>query len=263
MSQPPLTRRMYERFLRKVRGIVPILVGAAVLVGAFMLVLYFVTPFLPEPYQRVLHEMQAADWAQSGESLKRFFEGFGPAMPYAFLSIQVLQVIFAPIPGQLVGLLGGYLFGFWKGLFITMLGLGIGSAIAMGLGRLLGERLIRRVVPAGVIARFDHLVAEGALWNFFMLFLLPALPDDAICFMAGLTRLPLSRLVAVCVLGRLPGMAVLTFVGVSVGTPSVWANLVLAVAMIAALFLWLFSDEAEEYFYRLSQRVRAGNRPKA
>ena len=46
-----------------------------------------------------------------------------------------------------------------------------------------------------------------------MIFLLPALPDDAVCFIAGLTRLPLWRLLLVGLAGRLPGMAVLAYVG--------------------------------------------------
>ena len=78
----------------------------------------------------------------------------------------------------------------------------------MGLGRLLGEKLVRRVVPASVRQRFDYLVEEGGLWNFFMLFLLPFFPDDAICFIAGLTRWRLLHLLAVCLVGRLPGVAV-------------------------------------------------------
>lgn len=239
---------------------IPILVGAGVLTVILSIVIYALVPILPAEYQELLRHAQRGDWAASQESLSQLVEGFGTAKPYLFLSLQVLQVVFAPIPGQLIGLLAGHFFGFWHGLFLSMLGLGIGSFIAMGLGRLLGDKLVRRIVPKSVREKFDYLVEEGGLWNFFMLFLLPFLPDDAICFIAGLTRWRILHLLAVCLLGRLPGMAVLIFLGASVGGNMVWANVILGVAMVAAIALWLYSDEAEEYFYRLSRGRESSNR---
>ncbi len=101
-------------------------------------------PLLPDEYQELLREAQKGDWETRQQRLLELVEGFGPAKPYIFLTLQVLQVVFAPIPGQLIGLLAGHFFGFWRGLFLSMLGLAIGSFLAMGLGRLLGEKLVRR-----------------------------------------------------------------------------------------------------------------------
>lgn len=244
---------LLHRLRKKVLGMIPLLLGAGLLTAVLALVVYALTPFLPEGFREVLRHAQAGDWAASRTELSLLFDGLGRAAPYAFLGVQFLQVLFAPIPGQVMGLLGGYLFGFWQGLLLTMAGLGIGSLVAMLLGRILGERLVRRVVPSGILEKFDYLIAEGGLWNFFMLFLLPALPDDAICFIAGLTRWRIWHLLAVCVLGRLPGMAVLTFVGASVGGDMGVANYLLVIATIAAAALWLYSDEAEAFFSRLSK----------
>lgn len=245
---------LFLRLRRKVLGMIPLLLGAGLMTLVLALVMWAVTPVLPEGLREALRHMRAGDWAASRTELSRLFEALGPVAPLAFLGLQFAQVLFAPIPGQVMGLLGGYLFGFWKGLFLTMAGLGMGSALAMGLGRVLGERLVRRVVPARILEKFDYLIAEGGLWNFFMLFLLPALPDDAICFIAGLTRWRIWQLLVACLLGRLPGMAVLTFVGASVGGDMAIANVLLAVASVAAGILWLYSDEAEAFFARLSRR---------
>lgn len=254
MSESTLFRKILRRLRAKIIGSVPIVVGALVLVAILSVITYLVVPFLPENYQQILQQVQRGDWATSRQSLARLFDSYGPARVYAFLAFQVLQVLAAPIPGQLLGLLGGYLFGFWYGLLITMLGLTVGSAIAMGLSRLFGNYVARKLVPPAVLAKFDYLIDHGGLWNFFLLFLLPALPDDAICFIAGLTRIKLWKLLLVSVLGRLPGMAVLTFVGTSVGGNMAIANVVLGVAMIAAFALWLFSEEIEAFFSRLSKR---------
>lgn len=242
---------LLHRLRRKLIGMVPLLLGAGILTAVLAVVVWAVMPVMPEGLREALRQLQAGDWAASRAELSRIFDELGSVAPLAFLGLQFAQVLFAPVPGQVMGLLGGYLFGFWEGLLLTMAGLGLGSWCAMGLGRLLGERLVRRFVPARIIERFDYLIDEGGLWNFFMLFLLPAVPDDAICFIAGLTRRPIWQLVVACLLGRLPGMAVLTFVGASVGGDMAVANVVLVVATVVAAILWLYSDEAEAFFARL------------
>lgn len=244
-----------RRIGRKLAAVAPIVVGALLLMGGAAALTYLIEPHLPLAYRDLLDEISAGDWTASRDRLLRLFDGNGPTPIVAFLGIQILQVLVAPIPGQLVGLLGGYLFGFSHGLLLTMTGLTIGSAIAMSSSRLLGATLVRRFVPAAVLAKWDHLIDAGGTWNFFMIFLLPVFPDDAVCFLAGLTRLPLPRLLLVCVLGRLPGMAVLTFVGANVGSNALYANVVLGVAMLAACALWLYSDEIEAVFARFSRRV--------
>jgi uncharacterized membrane protein YdjX (TVP38/TMEM64 family) len=136
------------------------------------------------------------------------------------------------------------------------LGITIGSAIAMGISRVLGDVVVRRCVPSPILARFDHLAGANGLWSFFLIFLLPLFPDDAVCFMAGLTRLPLHRLLLVCTLGRLPGIAVLTFAGSRVGGDATQAYLVLSTAKALAFGLWLFSEEFEALFGRADANQR-------
>src|SRR2546429_9450898 len=48
---------------------------------------------------------------------------WGVLAPLIFIVIQALQVIIAPIPGEVTGLLGGFIFGQWLGVFFSALGL--------------------------------------------------------------------------------------------------------------------------------------------
>ncbi len=52
---------------------------------------------------------------------------WGVLAPVVFIAIQALQVIIAPIPGEVTGLLGGFVFGPWLGFFYSTIGLTIGS----------------------------------------------------------------------------------------------------------------------------------------
>lgn len=174
----------------------------------------------------------------------------GEGSEWIFILVQILQVVIAPIPGQAAAFAGGFIFGFWKGWFLTTLGLVIGSLIAMVLARLLGISLVRKVVPDSIIQRFDSVISQGGYMTFFMIFLLPALPDDAVCFLAGLTKLKILPLSLVCLLGRAPGMLVLSLTGAGFADGlTLWVEILFAVMMIASVLLWLFWEVIEAWVY--------------
>ena len=185
-------------------------------------------------------------YAHNPSELRKLGEG----SEWLFVLIQVLQVVIAPIPGQAAAFAGGFIFGFWKGWGLTTLGLVLGSLIAMVLARLLGISLVRKIVPESIITRFDSVISEGGYMTFFMIFLLPALPDDAVCFLAGLTKLKLLPLSIVCLLGRAPGMLVLSLTGAGFADGFAWSVQVLfAVMMILSVILWLFWEIIEAWVY--------------
>src|SRR5215831_10134988 len=62
--------------------------------------------------------------------LKHTLREWGILAPVIFVGMQALQVIIAPIPGELTGILGGYLFGEWVGLLYSTVGLTLGSVAA-------------------------------------------------------------------------------------------------------------------------------------
>jgi uncharacterized membrane protein YdjX (TVP38/TMEM64 family) len=51
---------------------------------------------------------------------------FHPYDAVAFISLQMLQVVAAPIPGEVIGLIGGYLYGPFRGTIFSTIGLMIG-----------------------------------------------------------------------------------------------------------------------------------------
>jgi uncharacterized membrane protein YdjX (TVP38/TMEM64 family) len=66
------------------------------------------------------------------DNIKDFLERTGPVAPLVFIGLQALQVLVAPIPMQVFGLAGGYIFGAFWGTVYSMIGLTIGSFLASG-----------------------------------------------------------------------------------------------------------------------------------
>src|SRR5437879_13869078 len=78
--------------------------------------------------------------------LKHTLREWGVLAPVIFMGLQALQVIIAPIPGDLTGILGGYLFGQWLGLLYLMMGLTLGSVASFAVGRWLRARHVQKLV---------------------------------------------------------------------------------------------------------------------
>lgn len=146
-------------------------------------------------------------------ALRAWVEGFGPAAPAVFVGVQALQVVVAPVPGGVLGFAGGYLFGGLLGSVYSIVGVALGSVVAIGLARRFGRPYVERVVAAETLSAFDGFVADRGLLGLGVLFLFPLFPDDALCFLAGLTDLRFRSLVAVVVLARAPVYAVVALAG--------------------------------------------------
>ncbi len=246
MQIKPEGKRFTKQFLidllrKKFSSLIMIIIPAFVIMLVLSAVLWGLRFLLPAG---ILESITY--YAHNPRELRTLGEG----SEWVFILVQILQVVIAPIPGQAAAFAGGFIFGFWKGWFLTTLGLLIGSLIAMVLARLLGISLVRKIVPDSIIQRFDTVISEGGYMTFFMIFLLPALPDDAVCFLAGLTKLKLFPLSIVCLLGRAPGMLVLSLTGAGFAEGlKLWVEILFAVMMIASVILWLFWEIIEEWVY--------------
>ena len=226
---------------RKLSSLLMVLIPAFVIMIIISVILWLLRSVIPEELTAKI-----SYYVNNPSELRVLGEG----SEWLFVMIQVLQVVIAPIPGQAAAFAGGFIFGFWKGWGLTTLGLVIGSFIAMVLARLLGMSLVRKIVPDAVIKRFDSVISDGGYMTFFMIFLLPALPDDAVCFLAGLTKLKLLPLTLVSLLGRAPGMAVLSLTGAGfAGGFTLSVQVLFGVMMIASVLLWLFWEVIEALVY--------------
>ena len=164
---------------------------------------------------------------------------WGILAPVVFVAIQALQVLTAPIPGELTGFLGGLVFGEWRGLAYSMIGLTAGSLLAFGIGRWLGGAFVQRLVKPGVWARLGFVVeTEGAVLCF-LLYLIPGLPKDILCYLFGLSPMPFWVFALASTLGRLPGTWVLSAQGANTATGHYW-QVILLTAVVAAVGLPLF-----------------------
>lgn len=187
----------------------------------------------------VLFERNLA-WLSDPAAVRAWIRSFGPFAPLVFVLIQASQVVIAPVPGHVLGLVSGYLFGALWGTVISVTGAVIGSYVAFKLSREFGRPFVENIIHADTLARFDSLTHERGLLTLFLVFLIPGLPDDVICFTAGLTELRMGRMVLVAFLGRLPGFFLTNLAGAQLAAAQVLQTVVIIaiLAGAAALGVW-------------------------
>jgi len=199
-----------------------------------------------------------AAWAlfRDRSALQAWVASFGVWAPLVGIVLNAAQVIVAPIPGQVIGLANGYLFGVWLGTLYSLLGVMLGTGIVLILTRRWGRPLVVKLVPDTQLEKLDRLVARRGAPFFFLIFLLPFLPDDLTCFAIGLTDLPLGQMFVLIAIGRLPGLVVASWVGANAASLSItaWVALIVGASALALAYL-RWSGEIESALMGWIERV--------
>jgi uncharacterized membrane protein YdjX (TVP38/TMEM64 family) len=133
-----------------------------------------------------------------------------------FIILQILQVLFAPVPGEATGILGGYLFGAWLSFLYSSIALAIGSVMAFVIGHLFADAFRSRFSNTKIYRKFNHLVFKGDFVIPFILFLFPGFPKDSLSYLLGLSTMPLRVFIFIATIARMPGTLVLSFEGAQV-----------------------------------------------
>ncbi len=173
------------------------------------------------------------------EAVKEWIKSVGIWGPLAFICLQILQTVISPIPGNIVCFVGGLLFGWW-GVLLSTIGSTIGYAIVLALVRKYGRSLVEKLISKELLDKFDYLSSEKGTLVFFLIFLIPVLPDDVIMCIAGLTKIPIKQLLFLAAVGRFPSTVVTNQLGNSIGNDKIGQAIFLTILslIVVAFCLW-------------------------
>jgi uncharacterized membrane protein YdjX (TVP38/TMEM64 family) len=177
-----------------------------------------------------------------------------------FIGLQALQVVAAPVPGEVTGFAGGILFGTTGGIIYSTIGLTLGSWIAFLLARMAGRPLVEKMVNPETIKRYDYVMKHKGLFLAFLLFLIPGFPKDYLCYLLGLGHMRQRDFLIVSTLGRLLGTTLLTVEGALFRDKRYVAFFtVLGFSILTILIVMIYRANIERSLRRLRayQRLRA------
>jgi uncharacterized membrane protein YdjX (TVP38/TMEM64 family) len=197
------------------------------------------------------------DSLHNRHELKRFILSFGAYSPLAYILLQIIQVIVAPIPGGAIEFLGGYLFGVKAGFIYSMIGLMLGSWAAFSLARIFEKIAVEKFVSERTRKKFDYLVEHEGVILSFILFLLPGFPKDALCYILGLTPMHLGIFLIISTIGRIPGTLIATLQGAKAFEHQYYTfGILLGGSALVILAFYIYHEE----IHHLVKKLRGGEK---
>lgn len=186
--------------------------------------------------------------------LKEFVLSFGFFAPIAFIFLQFLQVIFAPIPGNAVVVLGGIVFGGW-GLLYGLIGAMLGYYVIFLLSHKFGRPLAEKLFKKKTLDKFDYITKGRGDVILFTIFILPFFPDDIVCYLAGLTKVPIKKLMIAAFLGRVPSFLLTNLIGMGVGNSNIWLTAtVTTISLLIGIVYWWKREPIDKFIRKLAKK---------
>lgn len=164
----------------------------------------------------------------------------GPLAPLAFMAIYALATV-GFVPGSVLTLTGGALFGPIAGTFYNLTGATLGATLAFLAARHLGLGWVRERIGG----RAAEIIAgvEREDWRFVAFVrLVPLIPFNLLNYALGLTRIRLIRYILTTYVAMLPGALAYTYLGyagreAASGSSGLIRKGLLALALLAAAAL--------------------------
>ena len=176
--------------------------------------------------------------ARDPDLIRRFtgwIDSIGSAGIPVLLLFQIFQIVVAILPGGLVELAGGILYGPFGGFAVALFGILLGTLCAFWISRRFGEPLVRRLVNGKQFDRYKKLCAsrrfEAAALLFFFL---PGVPKDILIYTIGCSGVLSRRFILHATLARIPSVAVSCFAGSVAGKGDFLLFTVIYAAFLAA-----------------------------
>jgi uncharacterized membrane protein YdjX (TVP38/TMEM64 family)/rhodanese-related sulfurtransferase len=171
-------------------------------------------------------------------ALQAWVEGAGAAGPLVFMALYALATVLF-LPGSVLTLAGGALFGPVWGTLWNLTGATVGAAIAFLIARYLGADWVTRRAGPRLAKLNAGVTGEG--WRFVAFVrLVPVFPFNVLNYALGLTRIPFVSYVLATWIFMLPGALAYTWLGYAGrealgGGDGMIRNILIALALLSAV----------------------------
>jgi uncharacterized membrane protein YdjX (TVP38/TMEM64 family) len=191
----------------------------------------------------------AAGWllTQSGldfshpQALVASIQALGNAGIWIYIGIVIVAIVIGPVPSTPVTVAAGAIWGPLPAGVYGVVGVYLGSLAAYFIGRTLGRSVVRALL--GKVIYFSSHRGELYLgWLVFLTHLMPFLPYDLVSYGAGISGLSFPIYAVACLLGVIPCVFMLTYMG-----SALTSGLAVGVALLFVILLVLLPWGIKRY----------------
>ncbi|MNI24538.1 TVP38/TMEM64 family inner membrane protein YdjZ [compost metagenome] len=160
--------------------------------------------------------------------------------PIIIILFQILQTIIAPIPGEVVQIAGGYIYGVAIGTLYVTVGMLLGAIAAFFFTRFLGGTFIEKLLKKDRFQWMSVMTDSKKFSVFlFIVFLIPGLPKDLFIYAAALTAIKPLRFFLIFLVARFPALLASVCVGANMYQKDYLSTIVISGLSVLAFILGL------------------------
>lgn len=180
---------------------------------------------------------------ENPQVLRQQLQNYGINGHFIFIAIMTLQVIFVFLPGEIVEIMAGYLYGPIYGLSLCLIGCAIGSILIFTFVKKRGQSFVERFISLEKIKQV-HFLHNPKKRNIicFLVFFIPGTPKDILTYLIPLTDMKLSTFLIITTLARIPSIISSTIGGHALGIEdymfSILLFLITGIISLIGLFIY-------------------------
>ena len=177
-------------------------------------------------------------------AFREYLQTKGKWMPVLYIVLQYLQVVILPIPSVVSTLAGVALFGAFKTIVYSLIGIILGSITAFFIGRKLGNKAVSWMIGQEELNKWQKRLKGKDNFILTAMFLLPMFPDDVLCFIAGLSSMSNKYFLIMIVLSRIVSVSTTCYSINFIPFNTWWGLLIWGVlfALIIVSFIWIYKN---------------------
>lgn len=182
------------------------------------------------------------DVIQSGESMAIIISIFFVA----------LLVFFPVMPYPLVAGLIGSVFGVWQGIFISIIGISLGTSTMFLMARYGFQEWVQKIIRKYPKSQeYEAYFEKNAFMGILFLRLVPVVPSPLLNVLSGVSKVPWLVFITATLIGKLPNIIISTFAGSLFAknkllSISIYACYLLVITVILMLYMNKKKTEARK-----------------
>lgn len=172
------------------------------------------------------------------DNVKILFEEYKAESIFVYIGLQMIQIIISLIPGQALQFAAGFLYGFWAGFLISLIGAMAGTIVTYYLAQFLGKDALHVLFGKRHIEDYlQKINSKKGYILVFLIYLIPGVPKDLCSYAAGLSNMKLKAFLILSTVGRSPGMMGSLLIGKEIGEGNYTTVIIIG---IIAVVLFIF-----------------------
>ena len=156
--------------------------------------------FSYQPFQKSIQEAWSVLTSEDQQRIQEYVEQFGILGPLAIIVFIILQMFLIVFPSWIPIIVGVVAYGFWWGVLINLVGVGIASTI----GYFIGKRFKNVFVSEKKYEKMKFWIENYSFGTVILFRVSPFFSNDAISFIAGIFRMDYKRFIMATYAGMIP-----------------------------------------------------------